>query len=85
MIGLADLWRCWRAYVRAKKEGLKMTSKTKWGAVIAGIGAIAGVIGTALAQGGPIPWSEVLPQVLTVVGLVVAAFGARDALAKIGK
>ena len=62
-----------------------MKSKTKWGAVIAGIGAIAGIIGAAVSSGQPIPWGEVLPQVLTVVGLVVAAIGARDAVGKIGK
>jgi uncharacterized membrane protein len=62
-----------------------MQSKTKWGAVIAGLGGIVVLIGRATGQGQPIPWGEIVPQIVTVVGLVVAAIGARDAVGKIGK
>ena len=78
-------WACWRAWVRAKKEGLQMNSKTKWGAVIAGAATIIGIVGTAIQSGTPIAWGELLPQIVTVIGLVVAAIGARDAVSKIGK
>lgn len=60
-----------------------MKSKTKWGAIIAAVGGIATIIGNAHANGMPIPWAEVLPQILAIVGGVVAVFGARDALGKI--
>jgi uncharacterized membrane protein len=57
-----------------------MISKTKWGAVIAGLGGIAATIGNAIASGGPIPWGEVLPQIIAIIGVVVTIFGARDAI-----
>jgi hypothetical protein len=55
-------------------------SKTKWGAVIAGIGGIAALIGNAISNGTPIPWGEVLPLIITIIGGVVTVFGARDAV-----
>jgi uncharacterized membrane protein len=62
-----------------------MQSKTKWGAVIAGIGGIVVLIGQATGNGQPIPWGQLIPQIITVIGLVVAAIGARDAVGKIGR
>jgi ABC-type transport system involved in cytochrome c biogenesis permease subunit len=79
------MWRCWRARVRARKGLAKMNSKTKWGAVIAGLGTIATLVGSSIANGGPIPWGELLPQIVAVVGGIVMIFGARDAVGKIGK
>ena len=60
-----------------------MRSKTKLGAILAGIGAIASIVGSAVQSGGPIPWSEILPQIVAIVGGVVAVIGARDAAKKI--
>jgi drug/metabolite transporter (DMT)-like permease len=50
--------------------------KTKWGALIAGVGGIAALVGGAMSNGQPIPWAEVA----AIVGAVVAAWGARDAI-----
>ena len=57
-----------------------VASATVWGAVIAGVGEIAVLIGTPLASGQPIDWGVVIPKVVAVVGLVVAAIGARRAV-----
>jgi hypothetical protein len=60
-------------------------SVTAWGAVIAGVGGIAALIGNALSQNVPIDWGTLLPQVIAVVGAVVAAVGARRAVGNIGR
>ena len=77
------LWLAWRR-IGAELKGTNMRSKTKWGAVVAGLGAIAGVISEALSSGGPVPWGQLVPHILTVAGLVLAAIGARDAVGKVG-
>jgi hypothetical protein len=74
-------WRVFRALTRARKE-LNMdkpmvASVTNWGAVIAGAGEIVYLVTQAVGTGQPIQWGELLPKVITVVGLVVAAIGAR--------
>jgi hypothetical protein len=45
---------------------------------------VATIIGAASANGQPIPWGEVLPQVIVIVGGIVGVFGWRDAIGKAG-
>jgi len=75
------LSRCESAF----KRGLEapMMGKTKWGALLAGIGLLC-TIGAKIASGDAALITS-LPEILAVVGGIVAVFGGRDALAKIGK
>jgi hypothetical protein len=63
--------------------GKPTMSKTKLGAVIAAVGAICVI--AAKAINGEMTWIMALPEILTIVGTVVAVFGGRDAIAKIGQ
>lgn len=78
----AIVWHAKRKIRSAQKEGdMKPLSKsvTVWGAVIAGIGGILVLIGNGITA-GYIDWGEIFPKVVQIIGLVVAAIGARRAI-----
>lgn len=89
MLGrLKRLWDAYRLFGRcesALEEGsTKQLSKTKVGAALAGIGALA-AIGLRI-ESGDATWQMALPEAMGILGAVIAAFGGRDAIGKlIGK
>jgi hypothetical protein len=58
-------------------------SKVAWGAVIAGISEIAMIVSTAMQQGIAIDYFTLAVKVVGVIGLVIAAIGARQIAGKI--
>jgi len=56
-------------------------SKTKIGAVLAGIGGLIPII-LKIINGDP-NWAAALPEALAIIGAVIAAVGARNAVQKI--
>jgi hypothetical protein len=78
----------YRLYCRcedALKAGMEKPtmSKTKLGAVLAGIGALIPIV--IKVVNGEADWVSMLPEALTIIGGVIAVFGARNALDKIGQ
>ena len=73
------LGRCEDAFL----DGLeKPMSKTKIGALMAGLGLLLTLGATVLT--GDVSIADALPQALAIIGGVLAVFGGRDALKKIG-
>jgi len=76
------VWHAKRAAKKLTEEGkMKPLSKsvTVWGAIIAGIGGILVIVGNGITA-GYIDWGAVLPEVVRLVGLVIAAVGLRRAI-----
>lgn len=77
----AIVWHAKRKIQKAQEGDMKPLSKsvTVWGAVIAGIGGILVLIGNGITA-GYIDWGAILPEAVKIIGLVVAAIGARRAI-----
>jgi CDP-diglyceride synthetase len=81
-VNILQAYKTWRAWASLKKELGKMdkplvASKTVWGAVIGGIGAVAAIASQVMA--GSMAISDAVPLVLAAVGAVVAVIGQRQA------
>ena len=57
--------------------------KTITGAILAGVGAILGLIAPHMQDGSQIPWGEVSQRAIEVCGIVLAAIGAAHKLERI--
>jgi len=77
---IAELWKLAGVAKGAKMDKPITSSWTAWGAVIAGVGGILTLIGTPMSQGMPIDWGAIMPRAIEIVGLVIAAIGARRAV-----
>lgn len=74
-----------KAYRRGEKEGRRimadkpmMKSKTFWGVLLTQIGPIVGAVGDVMQ--GVITPEELLTKAVTVIGIILAAYGARKAI-----
>lgn len=80
-----DLIALIRAYWSARRNGLmeKYGKTTVWG-VIAGACALMATVAGNIEAGQPVPWREILPEILAIVSAVVALIRLRIAVAKSG-
>lgn len=95
-MNLWNEWRTLKAVLKTTRDLLRMKkemenspmskplgkSMTVWGAVIAGVGGVLVLFGEQFAA-GVIDWGALLPRLVEVVGLVLAAIGARRAIGTI--
>lgn len=58
------------------------TSVTNWGTILAGIGGIVVLVLKAHQSHAQIDYDTLIPAIVTIVGLVVAAIGARRVVGK---
>lgn len=81
-MNILQAYKLWRASRALSKEIKKMdkplvASKTVWGAVLGGVGAVAVIVGKVVS--GDLNITDALPMLLAAVGAVVAVIGQRQA------